>query len=138
MLGGLLAGLVINLAEIVSANVFRGTYEEMFEALNLPQMGPGAMTALVVAGFAIGIVAAWTYAAIRPRFGPGPMTALRAGFVIWVLGWLWQMVVDVATGFYDLPFTMWVVAIVWTLVEVELATLAAGWLYREEAVPAAA
>jgi hypothetical protein len=129
--GGLAAGLVINAAEILSANVFRSQYEDMFAGLNLPPMGTGSLVALVVGGFAIGVILTWTYAAMRPRFGPGPKTALYAGLVVWSLGWLWQMVVDVATGFYTLSLWMWGMAIVWTFVEVQLAALIGGWLYRE-------
>jgi len=129
--GGLAAGLVINAAEILSASVFASQYEEMFAGLNLPPMGTGSLVALVVGGFAIGVILTWTYAAMRSRFGPGPKTALYAGLVIWSLGWLWQMVVDVATGFYTLSLWMWGMAIVWTFVEVQLAALIGGWLYRE-------
>jgi hypothetical protein len=134
--GGLAAGLVINAAEILSANVFGSQYEEMFAGLNLPPMGTGSLVALVVGGFAIGVILTWTYAAMRPRFGPGPKTALYAGLVVWSLGWLWQMVVDVATGFYTLSLWMWGMAIAWTFVEVQLAALIGGWLYREGDVSA--
>lgn len=132
VMGGLVAGLVINVAEITSQLVFADWYAQTFESLNLPPMGNGAMTALVAGGFVIGIIAVWIYAAMRPRFGPGPGTALKAGFVVWILGWFWQMVVDVATGFYSPTLWMWIVGSLWTLVEVELATLAGGALYRED------
>ena len=71
VMGGLVAGLIINIAEMTSQVVFADWYAEFFESLNLPEMGGGDMAALVIGGFVIGIVIAWTYAAMRPRFGPG-------------------------------------------------------------------
>ena len=132
VVGGLVAGLVINAAEFASQFVFADWYAQFYETLNLPPMGNGAMWALVGGGFVIGIITVWTYAAMRPRFGPGPKTALATGFVVWALGWFWQMVVDAATGLYVLTAWMWVVSILWTLAEVELAALAGGALYKEE------
>lgn len=129
--GGLLAGFIINVVEVASQFVFADWYAQFFEDLELAPMGSGAMTVLIVGAFVLGILTVWLYAAARPRFGPGPMTALRVGFVVWVVGWLWQMVVDVATGLYSMPAGMWVVSCLWTLVEVELAALAGGSLYRE-------
>jgi len=131
VMGGLVAGLIINIAEITSANVFADWYAEVFEGLNLPEMSGGDMTALVLGGFVIGIILTWTYAAMRPRFGPGPKTALLAGLVIWLMGWAWQMVTDVATGFYSPTLWMWVMGLLWTFVEVELAALAGASLYKE-------
>ncbi len=136
--GGLLAGLIINVIEWLSGLVFASTYEDMFAALGLPEPGAGAMVILIIGGFVIGIIMVWIYAAIRPRFGPGPKTALLAGLAVWLLAWVWQMVVPVAMGIYSMSVLMWVLAIIWTFVEVELAALAGGWLYKEgEAAPAA-
>ncbi|MCK5652418.1 MAG: hypothetical protein KAJ42_13615, partial [Gemmatimonadetes bacterium] len=87
VMGGLVAGLIINIAEMTSQVVFADWYAEFFESLNLPEMGGGDLAALVIGGFVIGIVITWTYAAMRPRFGPGPKTALLAGLVIWLVGW---------------------------------------------------
>ncbi len=129
--GGLLAGLIIDLFEWLSQWIFRSTYEEMFSALKLPEPGAAALGSLTLGGFAIGILMVWIYAGFRPRWGPGPKTAIMAGLAVWLLGWVWQMVVDVATGFYAIPASMWVIALVWTFVEVQVAAFAGGWLYRE-------
>lgn len=129
--GGLLAGVIIDAFEWASSVVFRSTYEQMFAALNLPEPGAGAMASLTLGGFVIGILLVWMYAGFRPRWGPGPKTALLAGLAVWLLGWVWQIVVDVATGFYAIPLSMWLIALVWTFVEVQVAAMAGGWLYRE-------
>ncbi|UCF39613.1 MAG: hypothetical protein JSW43_07635 [Gemmatimonadota bacterium] len=129
--GGVLAGFIIDAFEWLSSVVFRGTYEDMYAALNLPEPGAGAMASLTLGGFAVGILLVWIYAGFRPRWGPGPKAALLAGLAVWLLGWVWQMVVDIAMGIYSLSAWMWVMALVWTFVEVQVAALAGGWLYRE-------
>ena len=131
LLGGFVAGLVINVGEYVGSKVFAAQYEAMFATLNLPMMSGSAMVGLVVGGFAVGIILAWLYGAIRPRFGAGPATALLAGLVVWALGWLWQTVVGEAMGLYSYSVGMWLASSAWGIVEVELAALIAGWLYRE-------
>jgi hypothetical protein len=131
VLGGLLAGLVINVGEYLASIVFKAQYDAMFAALNLPPMGGSTMVGLVIGGFAVGIILAWLYGAIRPRFGPGPMTALLAGLVVWALGWLWPAVVGEAMGLYNFSIGWWLASSAWGIVEVELAALVAGWLYRE-------
>ena len=87
MLGGLVAGVVINISEFVLNQVV--LLSDMTTALarmNLPPIGGLAIPVFILLGFAGGIAAVWLYAAIRPRFGPGPMTgptvrasAARAG-----------------------------------------------------------
>ncbi len=44
---------------------------------------------LVLATFALGIMAVWTYAAIRPRLGAGVGTAACAGLLVWALSYLY-------------------------------------------------
>jgi len=134
VMGGLVAGLIINIAEMTSQIVFADWYAEFYESLNLPEMGGGDMAALVIGGFVIGIIITWTYAAMRPRFGPGPKTAILAGLVIWLVGWAWQMVVDTATGLYTPTLWMWIMGLLWTFVELELAALAGASLYKEATV----
>ncbi len=41
---------------------------------------------------AIGIWTMWLYAAIRPRYGPGPKTAAVAGFGLWVIAILVDLI----------------------------------------------
>lgn len=137
VLGGLLAGLVIDVGEWLASVVFAEQYEQMFEAIGVPEPATATMLLLVLGGFLVGIVMVWLYAAIRPRFGAGPRTALYAGLAVWFLGWLWPTASGAAMGLYEMTVTMWIISIVWGVVELGLAALAGGWLYQEGGAAAA-
>ena len=130
VLGGLLAGVIINASQVV-ANlwVFAGQFEEVTADLGVEAPGGTAIAIYVVFAFILGIAAVWIYAAIRPRFGPGPQTALMAGGAMWLLARAWPM--TDFTVFLSLPTGLFVMGLIWTLVEALLATVAGAWLYRE-------
>ena len=89
ILGGIVAGLVINFSEFVLNQVV--LLSDMTTALarmNLPPVGGSAIPVFIVLGFVGGIAAVWLYAAIRPRFGAGPKTALIAGLFFWFVRFL--------------------------------------------------
>ena len=84
ILGGLLAGLVINLGEtVLNLVVVAQAMEDSLRARNLPPLGGGPIAGFVILAFFVGIATVWLYAAIRPRFGPGVRTAAIAGLVVW-------------------------------------------------------
>ena len=131
VLGGLLAGLIINISESVLNLMVLGTQtEELVASLGVEPVGGGGIAMYVAFGFVIGIVAVWLYAAMRPRFGPGPQTAMMAGGAVWVLGHLFRMA-DIAV-FVGLSGGFVTIVLVWTLVETLLAAVAGAWLYQEE------
>src|SRR5258708_13314264 len=87
-LGGLLAGLVINIFEYVANGVvLAARWDAAMKALGR-QLSMSAGAVFIVGGFIIGGIAAiWLYAAARPRFVSGPRTAALpvftyCGFVI--------------------------------------------------------
>src|SRR5436190_18956057 len=90
LLGGLLAGLIINASEFVlNGMILQKDWAEAMKALNRS----GDMTGAQIAGFNLwgfgaGIVAVWLYAAIRPRYGAGPKTAAVAGLGVWLTAYL--------------------------------------------------
>jgi hypothetical protein len=130
VLGGLLAGVIINVSQIV-ANVwvFASQFEEITANLGVEPPGGAAIAVYVAFAFVLGIAAVWIYAAIRPRFGPGMQTALIAGGAMWLLARAWPMV-DF-TVFLNLPMGLFIMGLIWTLVEALLATVAGAWLYQE-------
>lgn len=130
VLGGLLAGVIINVSQTV-ANVwvFASQFEEVTANLGVEPPGGSAIAIYVVFGFILGIAAVWIYAAIRPRFGPGVQTALIAGGAMWLLARAWPM--TDFTVFLHLPVWLFVMGLIWTLVEALLATVAGAWLYQE-------
>jgi|SRR5512134_893005 hypothetical protein len=129
VLGGVLAGILITVSEYLRNEVvLRGEFQTGLEALgkSLPQ-GAAVTVMWTLWGFALGIAAVWLYAAIRPRYGPGAATAVRAGIAVWFFTSLLAIIAMRAMGLFRIS----ILALVWTLVECVLATLAGAWLYRE-------
>jgi hypothetical protein len=130
VLGGLLAGLVVNIGEtILNMVVIADDMQTALEARNLPAMTGASIGVFVAMAFGLGILMVWLYAAIRPRFGPGPRTAVIAGLAIWLLVYVWGGVADAVMGF--MPAGAAMIAMFWGLGESVLATIAGAWLYRE-------
>ena len=128
--GGLLAGLVINLGEIVLNQVLVADSWEGVQAVIGFERTAADIAILVLMGFLIGIAGVWLYAAARPRLGAGPETAFRIGLVVWFFAWFWQNVSFMTLG--DLfPTELLLISTVWTLVETPLAIMAGAWLYSE-------
>jgi hypothetical protein len=132
VLGGLLAGLVINIGEsILNLVVVGSQMNEAVARLNLPPMGGAAIAEFVVLGFALGIVLTWLYAAIRPRYGAGPSTALCAGSAVFFFAYLYPSLGMVSMGMF--PRRLVAITLVWGLAEVLAAALAGAWAYKETA-----
>jgi hypothetical protein len=133
--GGLLAGLIMNISEFVLHAVVLAPDGERLLA-EWKQAGiagdpdPTLLVWLVAATFALGLMAVWIYAAIRPRMGPGPGTAVCAGLVVWALSYLYAAVY-VHAGVTVFPAKLTWLPVAWSLVEVPVATVAGAWLYRE-------
>src|SRR5687767_13950858 len=84
LIGGFVAGLVINIGESVfNGWLFASDLQAAVARLNLPPIGGNAIATFVMLAFALGIAMVWLYAAIRPRYGAGVNTALCAGAAVW-------------------------------------------------------
>jgi len=129
ILGGLVAGFVINLGEL-AVNVFwlGDAWSQALTGLGL-EAGVGDMALWGLGSFAVGIVGLWIYAAATPRYGPGWRTALRAGFALWVATFVFAGIGMVWLNAF--PGWLVAVAMIWGLVEVELGIYLGAWLYRE-------
>jgi len=129
ILGGLVAGVLINVSEFVlNTIVLKADMEAGMKALGKSVPMDGKTIAVwVILGFVMGIVSVWLYAAIRPRYGAGAGTAARAGVAIWFLSSLVCSIVIVNSGL--LPFSA--LGVVWELVQAILATIVGAWLYKE-------
>jgi hypothetical protein len=135
ILGGLLAGMVINVFEFfLNGVVLAKDWEAAIVALGRPPIA-GSQIALffvwsfVLWGFLIGIISVWLYAAIRPRYGAGPKTALYVGSFVWGLGYLLPSVTPLLLSLY--PRRIVAIGLTVGLVEVLLAALVSARLYRE-------
>lgn len=130
VLGGLLAGLIINIGEaILNLPILGATYQAALAEKGLEESATG-MLAWPLYAFAMGILGVWLYAAIRPRFGPGPRTAVYAGLALWLAAWGTFLVGNMALPIF--PPSMMAIGLVWGLVEMPLATVAGAWVYRED------
>lgn len=130
ILGGLLAGLVINISEFVlNMFVFGAQMEAAMRSLNLPPIGPNKILAFVVLGFALGIVTVWLYAAVRPRFGAGPSTAACAGLIVWFLAYAYPNAGMMVIHLFSRK--MLAIGTVWGLFEIVIAAVVGAWVYKE-------
>jgi len=129
--GGLLAGVVINIGELLLNNFIIGrSWEAALQALNRPPMGNESMVYFILLGFGLGLMVVWMYAAIRARFGPGPTTAISAGLVAWALAYLYPNAGMLPLQLF--PHELLLHSTLWGLFELPLAALAGAWLYREK------
>jgi len=128
-LGGLLAGLIINIFEYVTNGVvLAADWDAAMKALGR-QMSMSAVGAFIVGGFIGGIAAIWLYAAARPRFGAGPKTAAITGFVYWVVGYALPTLGEIPLGLF--PTRLLIITIIVGLVEIVVGSIAGAWLYKE-------
>ena len=130
IVGGLVAGLIVNIGETILNVPLAG--EEMAQALqarNLPPVGGGAIGYFVIMCFLLGVLMVWTYAAVRPRLGPGPKTAVIVGALVWFMTLVWSGGSQVAMGIMPLSLTLF--GLVWGLGELVIASLVGAKLYRE-------
>ena len=125
LLGGLLAGFIINIFEYVTNGVLLAAdWDAAMKALgrHLPM---SAIAVFVVGGIG-GIAAIWLYAAARPRFGAGPKTAALTGFAYWVIGYALPTLGEMPLGLF--PRRLLVAGCIVGLVEIIVASLAGAWL----------
>ncbi len=130
LLGGLVAGIVLNIGEyILNDKVFGAQMKEYLAKHNFPTPGGNAIAIAVAMTFVLGIVIVLGYAAIRPRFGAGPKTAIVAALFAWFGVYVYPNILGAAFGF--VPINILPIALVWGLVEYNLAAIIGGWLYQE-------
>jgi hypothetical protein len=132
VLGGLLAGLIINIGEyLLSGVLLAKQFSDALASLNRSfPAGAGNAAFYLILFFALGIFTVWIYAAIRPRFGAGPMTAVCAGLVVWFLASLFTSASMFPMHLF--PSTLLWYGMVWELFEFPIAAVAGAWIYREE------
>jgi len=131
VLGGIVAGIVLNIGEFILNEKILGTeMKEMMAKHNFTMpTGPNFIIMAVGVTFLLGIVMVCVYALIRPRLGPGPKAAIVAALIMWFGVYLYQ------AGFFIMlfgsPVQSMALANVWGLVEYGLASMAGAWLYKE-------
>ena len=132
ILGGLLAGLVINICEFLVDGLLLGDqWTASMTRLGKPPMGAGANAAFLLGGFLVGLYALWLYATLRPRLGPGPRTAAITGIAVWILGSLFASIGPVAMHLF--PYHLMGIGLVLALIEIVAGTVIGAALYKEPA-----
>ena len=131
LLGGVLAGVVLNVGEYLLNEVVMGAeMREMMAKHNFTMpTGPNFMIMAVGMTLVLGVMMVWVYAMIRPRLGAGPKTAIIAAVVMWFGVYLYN------AGFFIMifgtPVKSMAIACLWGLVEYSLASIAGAWIYKE-------
>jgi hypothetical protein len=128
--GGVAAAVVIFALEGVSSVFY---LDQMMASLADHGLGmemSGSATGLtVLVSLISGLVLIFFYAAARPRFGPGPRTAILVAVVLWFGGYLLSLVGYHMVGVY--PTSLLVIWGAVGLVEMIIAALVGGWIYKE-------
>lgn len=132
VVGGLIAGVVLNVCEWIINELIMGDSWSAWMADHSFATEPtvGQIVFWILFMFVVGIFAVWFYTAIRPRYSAGPMTALCAGLAVWFAAvfvpWFGMAVGGMA------PFGMTIWYLILALIEYLLATYLGAWYYREE------
>jgi hypothetical protein len=129
--GGGVAGIVIWVLEGLASMLYMDEMQTALEGFGLSMEMTATVWALtVVVSLISGLVLVFLYAAARPRFGPGPKTAMTMACALWLGGWLLSLIGYYMIGMY--PTAMLVKWGVVGLIEVNVAALVGGWIYREK------
>ena len=132
VLGGLLAGVVLNVVDfILYGVVLKDDFAAAMQALGKQPPADSAIAVFVLLDFLYGIALVWTYAAIRPRFGVGPRTAVYAGLFVWVLVGLLHWIGEAPMGL--LPQRFYLIGTVVFLIVAPLAAVVGAKYYTEPA-----
>ena len=132
ILGGLLAGVVINIVEgVVNGGLLATDWADTMSTLHQHSVSTRQIIAFNVWGFAIGILTVWLYAAMRPRYGAGLRTAALAGVFMWTLGFALANFAPVILHLFPLSLVATSLAV--ELPEMILAAIAGAWIYKEAA-----
>lgn len=133
-LGGLVAAVVIFVLEGIASVFYMEEMTASLEAVGITMEMTGLNWFLAVAvSLVSGLVLVFLYAAARPRFGPGPRTAMIMATVYWAGGYVLSLIGYQMLGIY--PGSMLVTWGIMGLVEMNLAALVGGWIYREPERP---
>ncbi len=133
VLGGLIAGVVLNIGEsVLNAVILADSMKQDFDKLHLPDPTTNQTFLVRVVGitFFLGIAVVYLYAAIRPRFGAGWKTAACAGVLAWFFVYLYAGYVYVALGVVSMK--PYLGGLVWGIVEFAVAAIAGAYFYKEE------
>jgi hypothetical protein len=90
LVGGLVAGVIINIIDFVANTYILGARmkaeSDAFKpGMSDAMMAGNAVISYVIMDLVLGFALIWTYAAFRPRFGAGARTATYVAVLFWLL-----------------------------------------------------
>jgi hypothetical protein len=130
LLGGIVAGVILNLGEtVLNGMILAKEMADFFSRCGFKPPAPTFYAIAIAITLVLGIVIVLGYAAIRPRFGPGPKTAIIAALFAWFGVYLYQNVIALGLGM--VPMKLVAIALVWGLIEYIIAALIGAALYKE-------
>lgn len=130
VLGGLLAGLVLNIGEFLLNDYVLGSQMKDFMAKhNFPEPSGSFIAIAVGLTFVMGIVLVLGYAMIRSRLGPGVKTAIIAGLFAWFAVYFYTGIINGVL--FGIPMGTICMVVVWGLVQYVVAAIAGAWAYKE-------
>jgi hypothetical protein len=130
ILGGLVAGVVLNIGEFLLNGVLLAKdMEADLQRLNLTPPGNTFIVRAVGTTFLLGIGLVYLYAAIRPRFGAGVKTAIYAGLIAWFFVYLYAGYIYTALGMVSTK--LFLIGLVWGVIEYAAGAIAGAWVYKE-------
>lgn len=131
ILGGLLAGVVINAGELTLHRVvLQERWTAAFAALG---KHPTGWTMFIPANFQVGLITVWLYARLQSRYGPGPRTGVRAGLLIWAIFWVIPTMALVPLQLF--PNQLLFLLIAGGVINANLAALLGAWVYNKAPQP---
>lgn len=129
--GGIVAAIAIFVMEGVASVFYMDDMEASLAALGIAmEMTASSWILAVSVSLLGGLALVFFYAAARPRFGPGPRTAIIMATAYWFGGMLIHVLGYEMIGIY--PTGMLAQWGIIGLVELNVAALLGGWIYREE------
>ncbi len=131
ILGGLVAGLVLNVGEFLFNGVLMKDQMAAWATRHNFPPEPGTNFFVIAIGltFVLGIVMIWLYALIRPRSGAGPKTAVISAIIIWFGVCFYCTIINGII--LQFPMNLMFIGIGWCLIEYIVAAIAGAWLYKE-------
>jgi hypothetical protein len=131
IIGGLLAGLIMNVAEaVLHAAILREDTAAVYETLHASTPSPATTLPLLVATtFILGITSMWLYAVIYSRFRDRYRAAFAVALVVWVLSHIWSGVYLGAGYAGIIPPRLALIPVIWGLFETGFATLIGSLVY---------
>jgi len=130
LLGGLVAGLLMNVGEfLLNGVVLHSQMEADFKRMNLTPPGNSFVAVAVGLTFVFGIVAVLLYAMIRSRLGPGPKTAIVTALILWFCICAYSGTINMIL--LAIPSNIMLMILAWCLVEYTVGILVGAALYKE-------